>query len=62
MDQVAQSIQFANKTGKCAVCRVKDREPGSSEGLPGLRMTCGSKECVERWTNPGKFSKGRYHD
>ena len=59
MDGVAQSIQFANKTGRCPICRVRERKVVSAEGTPGLRITCGGKDCVKAWTNPGHKRRGR---
>ena len=57
MDGVARTIQFANKTGRCPICRGRDRKPVSAEGTPGLRITCGSSDCVEMWVRPKSMRK-----
>lgn len=52
MGNFLQDANYANRTGKCPVCRKRKR--GHWKDTGALRMTCGHPACVHRWLPGGR--------
>lgn len=60
-NQTNAMLEFANKTGKCPICKTRKREWREKSGL---QITCGDYACNQHWIPSGdkksKIHRGLY--